>query len=141
MSDAQLAHRRITDIVQGAAQFGNWALFRHADGLLRCPFTGANRKWPAKGKIDACPNSDIGQLLRVSASEDTGASLKVTAAFKLIKINSAVSSPHRFELGPDPKRALTCTSAERVCPNVYLPRSASLRPAKGIDGTHQQKRI
>jgi hypothetical protein len=61
-----------------------------------------------------CPNSDIGQLLRVSASEDTAASLKVTPAFKLIKINSNVPTAHKFKSVLDPKRGLTCKIAEHV---------------------------
>jgi hypothetical protein len=66
---------------------------------------------PQKSGLD---HSDIGQLLRVSASEDTGASLKVTPAFKLIKIKSTVPTAHKFKSALGPKRALTCETAEHV---------------------------
>jgi len=44
-------------------------------------------------------NKNIGSLLRVSAIEDTGASLKVTPAFVLIKINSTAPTAHKLSLG------------------------------------------
>ena len=40
--------------------------------------------------------------------------MKVTAAFKLIKIKSTVPAAHKFKSGLGPKRALTCKTAEHL---------------------------
>ena len=75
------------------------------------------------------------------ASEDIGASLKVTRAFKLIKINSTVPTSHKFKSGLGPRRALTCKTAEHVS-LMSICREAHPRGlAKSIEGPSAEKEL